>query len=173
MPPTAHIRSVQFVCHRTEKIGSTRDFVCRSLNVAPFTWFAVNNDFESMMFWKKKKQHNSLRNTVAKQYKLLQHKLSSLYLVGCEIRKRTLKRKHVVEPTLKWSAVLLIHTGARKSVSLTNIENQTAIWVKHWSAARYARSSNNSHLQSAFSVMSEKRFTACVNDLLATWIPAL
>ena len=56
MPATAHIRSVQFVCRRTEKIGSTRDFVCRSLNVAPFTWFAVNNDFESMMFWKKKKQ---------------------------------------------------------------------------------------------------------------------
>ena len=25
MPATAHIRSVQFVCHRTEKIGATRD----------------------------------------------------------------------------------------------------------------------------------------------------
>ena len=48
-------------------------------------------------------------------------------LVGCEIRKRTLKRKHVLEPTLQWSAVLLIHTKARQSVPLTNVEDQTGI----------------------------------------------
>ena len=31
-----HIHSVQFVCHRSEKIGSTRDSICRSHYVAPF-----------------------------------------------------------------------------------------------------------------------------------------
>ena len=33
--------------------------------------------------------------------------------------------EHVLEPTLQWSAVLLIHTKARQSVPLTNVENQT------------------------------------------------
>ena len=37
------IRSVQFVCHRSEQIGSTRDSVCRSFNVAPL------HDVESTM----------------------------------------------------------------------------------------------------------------------------
>ena len=46
---TEHIRSVQFVCHRSEKIGSTRDSVCRSHYVAPFARFAVNNNLKSMM----------------------------------------------------------------------------------------------------------------------------
>ena len=33
--------------------------------------------------------------------------------------------EHVLEPTLQWSAVLLIHTKAKQSVPLTNVENQT------------------------------------------------
>ena len=48
-------------------------------------------------------------------------------LVGCKIRKRTLKRRHVLELTLQWSAVLLIQTKTRQRVPLTNVENQTGI----------------------------------------------
>ena len=33
--------------------------------------------------------------------------------------------KQVHEPTLQWSAVLLIHMKARECVPLTNVENQT------------------------------------------------
>ena len=51
-------------------------------------------------------------------------------LVGCKIRKRTLKRRHVLELTLQWSAVLLIQTKARQRVPLTNFENQPDIWLK-------------------------------------------
>ena len=39
-----HICKVQFVCHRSEQIGSTRESVCRSLYVGPFfAWFAIND----------------------------------------------------------------------------------------------------------------------------------
>ena len=109
---------------------------CRSLYVASFAWFAVNNNFKSKMLSKKNKPNNSLSNTVAKQYKLyspntegFRHEVSiEVTIVGCQIRKRTLKRKHV--PTLQWSAVLLIHTKTRQSAPLTNVQNQTGICVK-------------------------------------------
>ena len=40
------------------------------------------------------------------------------------------KGKHVFEPALQWSAVLLIGMKASQNVPLTHVENQTPIYVK-------------------------------------------
>ena len=84
--------------------------------------FKINNQFGF---------ESSTTSTCLPLHPVQTQKVSStnceVVLVGCEIRKRTLKRKHVLEPTLQWSAVLLIHTKARQSVPLTNVEDQTGI----------------------------------------------
>ena len=86
-----------------------------------------------MMLWKKK-PNNSLSNTVAKQCKLYSHNIHEYELSTrfCELwmSQKEAEEKARVEPTLQWSAVLLIHTKARQSVPLTNVQNQTSIWMK-------------------------------------------
>ena len=86
------------------------------------------------MLWKKKKPNNSLSTTVTKQCKLYSHNIHEYELSTrfCElwISQKEAEEKARVEPSLQWSAVLLIHTKARQSVPLTNVENQTGIWMK-------------------------------------------
>ena len=53
--------------------------------------------------------------------------VKSLLWVVQFANRKTLKRKQALEPTLQWSAVLLIHMKARQSVPPTNVENQTGI----------------------------------------------
>ena len=74
-----------------------------------------------MILWKKK-PNNSLSFTGAQSSTNYTSQTQKVFntncqvaLVGCEMRKRTLERKHVLEPTLQRSAVLLIHTKARQS----------------------------------------------------------
>ena len=65
-----------------------------------------------------------LQTTLFKSFKSVQHE----HVGSMEERVEELaKGKHVFEPALQWSAVLLNRTKARQNVPLTHVENQTPI----------------------------------------------
>ena len=107
----------------TSRFAKFSLFVTDQSKSAQFViWFVGRFNLQSTMLGKKKPR-NSSSDTVARQYKLCSPTRTRQFYPG-SIEELTIKGKHVFEPTLQWSVVLLNRTKARQNVPLTHVENQ-------------------------------------------------